>query len=162
MDRYLALLPREHHEAVLSSVAGVWLPVEVAIEHYRACDKLEIGDRELVEIGAEVAKHSLKTTLSVAVSLAKGAGVTPWTILEQLPVVWYRVWSGGGVAVYKIGPKDARLEVAGWQCAASHYCRVAVRGTIGGLVELFCQKAFVREVSTLCGPSTLAYRISWA
>jgi hypothetical protein len=162
LERYLAFLPAEHHETVLSTVVGVWLPTEVAIAHYAACDKLELPDHELVAIGAEVGEHTQKTVMGVAVSLARGAGVTPWTVLAQLPSVWFRVWIGGGVAVYKTGPKDARIEIGGWPCASARYTRVALRGTIGGLVEMFCQKAFVRDVPRLCTPLTLGYRVSWA
>jgi hypothetical protein len=162
IDRYLELLPKQHHDAVLSPVVGVWLPTEVAIAHYDACDALGLSDLELIAIGAEVGKHTQATVMGVAVSLAKGAGVTPWTIVTQLPNVWNRVWIGGAVAAYKLGPKDARIEIAGWPCSRMHYTRVAMRGVIGALVELFCQKAFVRDVPKICTPTTLGYRISWA
>lgn len=162
LESYLAHLPHEHHEAVLSTVVGVWLPAEIAVAHYEACDRLELTEQEQVAIGAEVGRHAQGTVLSVAVSLAKGAGVTPWTILTRLPSTWQRIWVGGGVAIIKLGPKDARIEVAGWQCARVRYTRVAMRGVISGLVELFCEKAYVRELRALCTPMTLGYRVSWA
>ena len=162
LESYLAHLPPEHHEAVLSTVVGVWLPSEIAVAHYEACDRLGLTEQEQLAIGAEVGRHAQGTVLSVAVSLAKGAGVTPWTILTRLPTAWRRIWIGGGVSVIKLGPKDARLEIGGWPCARVRYARVAIRGVTSGLVELFCEKAYVRELRAFCTPMTLGYRISWA
>jgi hypothetical protein len=162
IDRYLAILPPQHHEAVLSAVAGMWLPVEVALAHYDACDRLGLSNLDLLAIGSEVGKHAQGTVLSTAVRLAKGAGVTPWTIILRLPDVWKRTWIGGAVQIVKSGPKDARVEIAGWPCSRTVYCRVAMRGVITGLVELFCEKAYMKEVPALCTPMTLGYRISWA
>ncbi len=162
LDRYFELLPREHHDSVRGSVAGVWLPTAVAVAHYAACDAFELSDLELLAIGAEVSEHAYSTALAIAVRLAKGAGVTPWTVISRFPQMWSRIWIGGGVAIYKLGPKDARIEIAGWQCASCRYTKVAMRGVLGGLLELFCQKTFVNTIPQLCTPSTLGYRVSWA
>jgi hypothetical protein len=140
----------------------MWLPAEVALAHYQACDRLGLSTLDLLSIGNEVGKHAQGTVLSVAVRLAKGAGVTPWTIIHRLPDVWRRTWIGGGVSIVKCGPKDARIEIAGWPCSRTTYCRVAMRGVIAGLVELFCEKAYMKEVPQLCTPMALAYRCSWA
>lgn len=161
-ESYLKHLPARYHDAILNTVVGVWLPAEVADAHYEACDKLELATQDIVAIGSEVALHTQGIVFSVGINLAKGAGMTPWSILPRLPDVWYRIWIGGGVALYKLGPKDARLEIAGWTCARTTYCRVAMRGVVQGLTELFCERAYVREVPSLCTKLTLAYRIAWA
>jgi hypothetical protein len=161
-DAYLTHLPAEYHDAILNTVVGVWLPTKVAEAHYDACDKLELPAQELVAIGSAVGLHAQGIVFSVAINLAKGAGVTPWLLLPRLPEVWYRIWIGGGVAIYKLGPKDARVEIGGWTCARTTYCRVAMRGVLQGLTGLFCERAYVREVPALCTKLTLGYRIAWA
>lgn len=162
IEKYLAHLPAEHHDAILSTVVGVWLPVKVAEAHYDACDALGLSAQDLVAIGSEVGLHAQGIVFSVAINLAKGAGVTPWLLLPRLPEVWHRIWIGGGVAIYKLGPKDARVEIGGWTCARATYCRVAMRGVLQGLTQLFCERAYVREVPALCTKLTLGYRIAWA
>jgi len=162
MDKYLANLPEEHHEAVTTTVVGVWLPSAIAVAHYEACDRLGLSEAEQLAIGAEVGKHAQGTVFSVAVNLAKGAGVTPWTLLTRLPGVWERIWIGGGVAVYKLGPKEARVEIGGWPCSSVAYTRIAMRGVVAGLVDLFSAKAYVRQLAPLCTALTLGYRVSWA
>jgi hypothetical protein len=95
------------------------------------------------------------------VTLAKGAGVTPLVLLAHLPRLWGRSMRGGAVASYRLGPKDARLEFAGFPCARVAYCRVAVRGVIAGIMESFAHAVYVRDIPERCTPLTLGYRISW-
>jgi hypothetical protein len=89
-------------------------------------------------------------------------GVTPWSVLRVLPAVFEREWRGGGMAVYRIGPKDARVEFAGFPCSSITYCRVGMRGLIAAMCELVCAKAYVQEIRKLCTPTTLGYTVAWA
>ncbi len=161
-DEYLAALPKEYHDAIQNTVAGVWLPVDVAVAHYDACDKLMFTPMELFAIGAEVHTYAQAGVFNMLVKLATGAGATPWTAFSQFNRLWSRVWIGGGVAVFKLGPKEARLEIAGWPCSRSTYIRHAMRGVVTGMVELFCTKAYMNDLPKLCSPTTLAYRCAWA
>ena len=110
--RYLALLPPEYHAPILESVAGMWLSIDVAVAHYRACDALNLSRRDAWDIGVSVTRKVHGTSLALAIRLAKQAGVTPWTILGQLPRLWDRVWRGGGVAVTSGDRKKRFLELS--------------------------------------------------
>jgi hypothetical protein len=37
-----------------------------------------------------------------------------------------------------------------------------MRGVLLGQSELFCKKAYVHEVKSLCSATTLGYRVSWS
>lgn len=91
--------------------------------HYRACEALELGKHEAWEIGVEVTRRVHGTSLALAFRLAKQAGVTPWSVLLQLPRLWERVWRGGGLAIHKRGPKEAILEVIQWRMAGIPHVR---------------------------------------
>ena len=159
---YLEHLPRQHQEVILTSVVGVWLPVNVAVAHYAACDALGLNSFEVIQIGREATKAVHGTVLATFVRLAKGAGVTPWTVLLRLQELWGRIWLGGGVQVVKLGPKEVRIEIAGWPCAASIYCRTGLRGVIPAVIDLFCQKSYANEIASLTTGTSLAFRLSWA
>jgi hypothetical protein len=162
-DAYAAALAPEHKEQILSVVPGVWLPMNVARAHYAAADSLGLSNAELVEIGESATRRANATALSLAFRLARGAGVTPWTILGQVQRLWDRTClHGGGIAVWKLGPKEARLEVVGYPLADMRYNRITFRGIIGAVVELFCEKAYVREIPSLCDRRSLGFRLSWA
>ncbi len=162
LDEYFSLLPEEHHRVIQNSVAGSWLPVDVAVAHYAACDRLNFSHRDLYAIGRDVNTQTNASVLKMLVKLATGAGVTPWTAFSQFNRLWDRVWVGGGVGVYKIGPKEARLEIVSWPLAGSTYVRHAMRGVSAGMLELFCTKAYVKELPALCTSMTLGYRCAWA
>ena len=159
--RYATLLAPEHKERILSIVAGLWVPMDVARAHYLACDDLQLPSQELVDIGMGAARRANATVLSIAFRLARGAGVTPWTILAQIQKIWDRTSKGGGVAVWKLGPKEARIEVVGYPLAHIRYNRITFRGIVLAVVELFCKKMYVSEVPTQCSRRTLGFRLSW-
>ena len=160
LPRYLARLPASHHEAVLGSVAGVWLPIEVAVAHYRALDALGLGPSEIVEMGREAGQRAQGTAV-VTAARAAPRELTLWSVLGQLPRVWDRMWVGGGTAVFKLGERDARLEIVRWPCAAVSYCRVALRGVVQGWAELASGRVLVTELPSRCGPTCLTYRVQW-
>jgi hypothetical protein len=160
-DRYLAALPAHHHDAVRACIAGVWLPIELGLAHYEACDALGLSTQEQLAIGREVGLKIQGTFLGTMIKLAKGAGVTPWLCLGQYQRLWDRLMIGGGVLVTKHGPKEARVEFPNMVFTRIPYFRTAFRGVNAASCELFCTRAYVEEIKKLCSHVSLGYRISW-
>ena len=69
---------------------------------------------------------------------------------------------GGSAAVYKVGPKEARIEGHGVPMAEIAYFRNAWRGMIAGSAEMFAQKAYAQELPAFENRTTVAYRLAWA
>lgn len=155
IDRYRAALDPAFHEIILGSVAGQWAPVEVAHRHYEACDKLGLAPPELRVIGGEVTQRVHGSILSTFVKLAKESGVTPWNALGQLNRLWAKIWEGGGVCVYQVGPKDAIVEIAGWPFANVAYIQGSMPGVIEGMLSLFCRRVYARCLTDLSGGTSL-------
>lgn len=160
-DRYFSELPRKYHSLVESSVVGEWVPIEVAMAHYEACERLGLSNAEITEISTTVTQRVHGSTLHVITRLAKQAGLTPWTLLGQLHRLWDRVWVGGGVCVYKLGPKEALVEIVGWPLARYGYIRVALPAMAWGLTELFARKVFSHNVPEHAGDDCAGIRLSW-
>jgi hypothetical protein len=160
-DRYLSLLPAAMRSPIVESVAGVWLPMELCAAHYRACDSLGLSKRDAWEIASAVTRKVHGTSFVLAIRLAKQAGVTPWTIFGQLPRLWERVWRGGGVVVQQVGPKEALVEAVQWPIAGIPYVRNTMPAVVHGVVEMFCAKAYVSEVTALATESSLGFRVQW-
>jgi hypothetical protein len=161
-DAYYARLKPDTREKVLAAVAGTWLPTVIAVEHYEACEALGIPRDEQIVIGREVTVVAHGTVLDTAVKLATGLGANPWTLLSQVDKLWKRIWIGGAVAVWKVGPKDARVDIEGWPCSSVPYCRNAMIGVLAGVTELVSRKAFVQPIASQCTANSLGYRIAWA
>jgi hypothetical protein len=158
---YEAALDPALKDLVLSTVAGVWLPMPVARAHYAACNALALPTHDLLAMGMAATRRANATTLSFVARLAQGAGATPWTILEQGTRLWERTCRGGAVGIRRLGPKEAQCEVVGYPLADLTYNRVTFRGIVSAVVELFCQKGYVREVPRLCDERSLGFRLSW-
>src|SRR5580692_2444401 len=54
MPDYERLVPAVYKETLLSCIAGVWLPMETGVAHYRTCDALGLSAAEVYDIGMDV------------------------------------------------------------------------------------------------------------
>ena len=55
-ERYLELIPPELREPIKFSLASSWVPASQAMAHCQAVDTLQLGEKEVQEIGAEMAE----------------------------------------------------------------------------------------------------------
>jgi hypothetical protein len=162
LAKYETLVPGAHKEAILSCVAGVWLPMEVGIAHYSTCNALGLTLSEVYEIGMDVSVQVQASFLATLAKMARTAGVTPWTGLAQFQRLWDRVLDGGGVAVFQMGPKDARVEIAALPLVDIPYFRAAFRAFIVAGCNIFSTKAYGKDLPERRGDGRAAYRIAWA
>lgn len=160
-DAYRTKLDRAHADAVLSAVPGLWLPMDVAVAHYSACDRLDLPNGELVILGEAATRRANATSLAFTARLATNAGVTPWAVFAQGNRLWAQTCKGGGVGIFKCGPKEARVEIIGFPLARFRYNRVTMRGIVQAAAQLFCTKVYASEIAGACGPNELVLRVSW-
>ena len=161
-DAYLAQLGPAHRDEILASVAGVWLPIATGVAHYEACDRLRLPASELVALGGHAGDRTMKSPLSVAVKLAKETGVSPWSMFAQARRFWERSFQGSAMGVFKLGPKEARVEIVAWPLSRIEYNRVSMRGILGSLAQPFCARVYVSELAAIASPTTCGFRVAWA
>ena len=160
--RYEAQLAPATHQRLSSLIAGEWVPIALALEHYSAADRLELDVATVEEIGGEVADRVNKSALSMAVKMSKQAGVTPWSAISLAHRIHDLNWRGGGdIAVWKLGPKEARYEMIQQPCASVPYFAASFGGFIRALCGLFCTRAYARRLPERCTSTRLAYRLAW-
>jgi hypothetical protein len=160
-ERYASLLEPRFGELLTLGTAGIWLPMDWAMAHYRACDALLLPMRDQVELGRGVADKVQGPWLNVLFKGIRGAGVTPWAVLKHMPRLWDRVYQGGaGACVRQLGPKEAEAELAGLPMLSISYFRTAYRGAFLAGLEPICAKLFVNEVGVRLDTAA-TYRISW-
>ena len=158
-ERYSALLPSSHREEILHAVVGSWMPIAVVRVHYAACEQLGLTLQEQLRMGTAVGERAQGSLLATVVKAARGAGVTPWTIIPQFDRLWHRGVDGGAVAAYKLGPKEARVEFMGCELFEIDYFRNAFRGVLQGIMTLFSRVSYVHELKR--APDEATFRFQW-
>jgi hypothetical protein len=141
-DDYLASL-REHRTSILTCVAGMWMPIAVARAHYEACDSLGLRGDEVAALGNGSGSELRRSWYAPFIAAAKSAP-SPWATLTLLDRMWHRSADGGAVGVYRLGPKQARIEYVGCELLDVSYFRHAVRTVLHALAEHFAERPVVR------------------
>jgi hypothetical protein len=160
-DAYLAIVAPEVRSVLESAVAGMWIPVETALGHYMACDRLGLSSESIAALGRATFGRTKGLLLGTAVGLAKSVGVTPWTLVPYLQRFWLRGNDGGGVRGVRLGPKELRIDVVANPLFRSRYYRTAYRGIAASLFELVAQKTYAHELRRGKDEEALSLRVQW-
>jgi hypothetical protein len=157
---YRKLVPQQHLQTLSELVAGQWLPIELGVAHYATMDQL-FSQAEARENGRAVAE-SIQNSHFATVLRTLGAGVTVWTVLPRIAPFIGRIIRGGECAVYRLGPKDARVELHGLPMACFEYARCGWAGMLEGTLSMVARKVYARDVSTVGTQSVAKFTLAWA
>lgn len=162
-ERYCELLPNEQRDAILTSIAGAWLPIELGEAHYTACDKLGLSAEQQRGMGHDVSKRVHDTFLALVVKMARGVGLTPWALLPRGNDLYVRLFrGGGGIQVAKVGNQEARVELVGMPLTRIPYFANALLGMYEAGLGMFAERIFVRPVQAQTQPGRrIALRVQW-
>lgn len=159
-DLYFAALPPLHHATMRALVAGQWQAMEVGLAHYGAIESLAILPATARANGrrvAEAVQHSHFATIVRAL----GDCVSFWTVLPRVPSFIARNVQGGECAIFKLGPKDARIELHGIPIARYAYVRSGWAGMFESTLGLLKRKVLVRELPKQRRPTVASFEIAW-
>jgi hypothetical protein len=162
IGRYYAALARAHHETVRNVGIGEWYPTELLLAHYDAVEALKLDGAEIVALADHVSRRAQGGVVELTARLASQSGVTPWAVMSQFDRLWARVARGAGIGVFKLGPKDARVEVVQFPGFRYRYCQVAMGGLIRSMLALFCGAVYLTEVPSFATNTQMAVKLSWS
>jgi hypothetical protein len=160
-DAYAAELDPPTRASVLGAMPGDWLDIAILMAHYDACDRLAMRPDQIATIARETVQHAQGSVLAVTARAAASTIATPWTLFSQLHRFWHRLFMGGGAAVFKLGPKEARVELAGFPGCRSRYCRIATRSIAQTAFEFISRRAYVSELPRYASATSMALRVAW-
>jgi hypothetical protein len=163
-ERYDARLPAAVRERLFSGGAPTWFPLDLAWTHYATCNGLGLSPDEIMALGARVAPvHASGVSIILRAARANGM-ISPWTVLENAPRYWARMYEGGQLDVYRDGPKDARVVLQGQPLARLSYWRLGFQGVLQSLTQTLSSRAYARlelERDEADGPPVLTLSLSW-
>jgi hypothetical protein len=163
LERYLQALSPKYVDPITTATATEWIPMDVVLAHYRACEALDLSAEETLGLGGTVVMNLQRTFIGGALKKATvEAGVSPLFGLQKFASVYYRTMKGGGGRIVRMGPKDVRMEFVGQPLASVRYFRVSYRGFIHAGCAFFARRVVVAELAAYLSPTTCAYRVAWA
>jgi hypothetical protein len=161
LDAYAAVAPPDVRTTIQTSVAGMWIPIETAVAHYLACDRIGVSSDSAAKLGRGTFARTKGLLLGTAIGIAKTAGVTPWALVPHLQRFVQRGMDGGGVRALKLGPKEVQIDLVACPLLESHYFRGALRGLTTTLLELVCRKAYLHERGVDDPNTAISFRAQW-
>jgi hypothetical protein len=159
---YRRAIDEEFQEALMLVVAPSWLPIEVGLAHYRACESLKLDAATVHEIGLESGRFLYSSTVKTVIRMSTQLGTSPWMAIKNIDRLSARTWDGGAAfAVRELGPKEAELAWFGQPCARVPYFQHAFGGFMRGCIEPLCRTSFARLIRRPGDENSIGYRISW-
>jgi hypothetical protein len=160
-EAWSAALDPVSREALTNVIAGSWVPVEIAMVHYRACDSLGLAHDEIVGIGQSVGTSAHGNLFHVLKKVVTTIGATPWTLAEHYERLWTRAFDGGGFRIMRAGPKDSSIEVQRVPMSSSSYFRAAFCGVNLAALNLVTTKCYARVSTISRARDGFTIRIAW-
>jgi hypothetical protein len=161
-EEYVSRLDAKFRDAILHSLAPVWLPIEVGRAHYQTCDALRLTDAEILRVGEAVGDRIQGVLMTTLTRAARNTGVTPWVLLRRFDRLWQRLFRGGSVEVVKTGPKDLTVEVRKACLTQFEYFRVGFCGVVrAGFKVVGVRTAYVKIVAWGGSQDRFVIRAAW-
>ncbi len=111
-------------------------------------------------MGAVMAQRLNSNYAATVSTIARATGATPCTALAHLQRIFEGTYrGGGGTRVFKLGPKEARIEFVAQPLLGIPWSRYGWRGLLGSNMERFCERCYVTEAGS--SPTGASYRLAW-
>ena len=142
-------------------IAGRWVPIDVALSHYRAIEALALPTSEQVALGGAVGNQIQGTLVATLLRMAQGLGLTPWTGVQQYARIWDRLFLGGDLLVEKIGEREAAVTMYNLSLLEVPYFRVALRGLQESGLSAIYSVSRIHVVELGVMGLSVKYRLTW-
>lgn len=160
-DVYWPRVGAEREEDLRSIVAQSWVPVALALAHYRVMEELVPDPRQQWAIGSESAERLQAVYLMTLIRLMRASGaLTVQRVLERLRSPFDRMMKGGTVAAVLTGRKDAEIVLSDMPLLDVPYFRNGLGGWLTGGVGL-AAKSVQARVASVPGPGRTTFALSW-
>jgi hypothetical protein len=128
-DRYCDYMQRESLDRIKELIGPGWMPVELAMEHYTACDKLQLRDDAMFQMGVRAGdKMGSALLVAGAQPRVETKDRSPWPLLQAFARMGRRIYNGASAQYARTGPNSLQIEYYGNPLFSFHYYRVAHRG----------------------------------
>ena len=125
-ERYCQIIDRASLERIGELIGPGWMPVELALENYRACDALQLKDEAILDAGIRAGdKMGGALLVAGAQPQVEVKDRSPWPLLQAFARMGRRIYDGASAQYVKAASNTLRIEYLGNPLFAFHYYRVA-------------------------------------
>ncbi len=130
-ERYCAFIDPGLLADMTSLVGPGWVPLDLVLAHYEACDRLGLDDETIRSAGSRTGGNVQRALLTSGVPTdAKGPKEPPWPMIGAFSKMGKRVYEGSSSQYVRIGRKRLLIENVGNPLYGFRYYRVAHAGFI--------------------------------
>jgi len=161
-DRYREPMATSAYERLGDYLGPSWVPVELAIAHYEACDSMHLTNAQLEEMGRRVGDRLQGSLLVTLSRTARSAGFTPWLAMAPIYRMARRTFQGTIAQFVKLGPKELQVEILGNPLMRYQYYRTAYcAATRVAFSVLGTRVAYVKFAGYRTKHDETHVRVSW-
>jgi len=149
---------------ITDSIGPGWLPIELALAHYRACDDLNLSDATLHQLGERSCEKVKGTLFPVEAQAVRGAAEQDvWAGAAALARMGRRIYEGGSAQYTRVGPSELAIEHVNNSLFSVRYYRVAHVGFLTAAFRDFGVKDVQVKLTTHTRKDVLTkVAIRWA
>ena len=159
--RYEQAMEPAKLQALLSSIGPGWIPVELALAHYKACDSLVLTPEESNRVGGGVGARLQQTSLVSPAKRMRDADFDLWQGMGQLHRIWSRLYQGGSTQVVRLGPREMLVECRKYRVDRFEYFRRAQMAAFRAVFDAMGSSSTVRLLSYSSAREETVYRVTW-
>jgi hypothetical protein len=160
-ERYASLIEPQILEQLLASLGPGWVPVELALAHYEACDNLMLTPEQFALMGQGVGTRVKDAVLISLAKKVREANYDLWLSVGPLNRMWPRLFQGGSVQVSKVGPKAQLIEQKGYVLNRYHYYRQSHISAVRATYDALGATSTVKLLSYSAARDEMVVHVSW-
>jgi hypothetical protein len=129
-ERYCTLISPQSLAHITELIGPGSMPVDLALEHYRACDQLGLSDDQIYAAGLRAGENIGDALLVASKQLGSGTERSAWDVIGAFYRMSRRIYEGGSVQYVKLGSNALQIENRLNPLFSIHYYRIAYGGFI--------------------------------
>ena len=136
-QRWETYVDPTYRDVIVNAIAPSWVDIDVGLAHYMACDRFDLDDETLAQIGEGVGGQLQTTLVAAAARMAMASGLVSQDMISQcFYKLWPRLFQGGSLNITYQG-KTVTIEMRGAVLSQSRYFRGTVVGNVRSGARLF-------------------------
>jgi len=150
-DNYCHVIEPATLTSIMHMIGPGWIPADLALTHYEACDKLGLSDQQVQDLGARSGENIGSALLVARAQIPElKTDQSAWSMVAAFSRMGRRMYEGSSAQYVKLAPRELQIDYIGNPLFATSYYRSGYLG--------FMRKAFDHMGFELVKLGISAYR----